>query len=224
MSRVRLRMREIMMTPNSQKRATRHQLPAGHVAISDKLRGVPLHQELTKCSVKIVLEGSLGVVDCYTGSDTGIIFLPEAAVVNLTDALLRRLTRLSRSQVKGVVLLEQTPTSGQYMVEVQERLVIELGLTCVPVRSPAHAAKMITTMSTSGDPQQNQFLHKGGGGALDSSLLQAIIHLPNTGKVKATALLEKFGSIQAISNASIQELAEATNHSHAVTLYNFFRT
>ena len=29
---------------------------------------------------------------------------------------------------------------------------------------------------------------------MDSSLLQAIIHLPNTGKVKATALLEKFGS------------------------------
>ena len=44
----------------------------------------------------MILEGSLGVVDCYTGSDTGIIFLPEAAVVNLTDSLVRRLTRLSR--------------------------------------------------------------------------------------------------------------------------------
>ena len=51
-----------------------------------------------------------------------------------------------QSQVKGVVLLEQTLTSSQYMVEVQERLVIELGLTCIPVRSAAHAAKMITTM------------------------------------------------------------------------------
>jgi len=45
-----------------------------------------------------------------------------------------------------VVLLEQTETSGQYMVEVQEQLVIELGLTCIPVKSAAHAAKMITTM------------------------------------------------------------------------------
>ena len=29
---------------------------------------------------------------------------------------------------------------------------------------------------------------------MDPHLLQAVLHLPNTGKVKATALLEKFGS------------------------------
>ena len=106
------------------------------------------------------------MVDCYTGSDTGVIFLSEAAVVNLSDTLQRRLKRLAQvlieiylftdkhvaicyniqSQVKGVVLLEQTPTSGQYLIEVQEQLTIELGLTCIPVKSPAHAAKMIKTM------------------------------------------------------------------------------
>ena len=48
--------------------------------------------------------------------------------------------------MKGVVLLEQTATSGQYLVEVQEQLTIELGLTCIPVKSPADAAKMIKTM------------------------------------------------------------------------------
>ena len=48
--------------------------------------------------------------------------------------------------MNGVVLLEQTPTSGQYLIEVQEQLTIELGLTCIPVKSPAHAAKMIKTM------------------------------------------------------------------------------
>ena len=29
---------------------------------------------------------------------------------------------------------------------------------------------------------------------MDPRLLQTVLHLPNTGKVKATALLEKFGS------------------------------
>ena len=122
------------------------------------------------------------MVDCYTGSDNGVIFLSEAAVVNLTDTLQRKLKRLAQvsklaiflylcvilasskydspvynpiyymllcstqSQVKGVVLLEQTPSSDQYLVEVQERLTIELGLMCIPVKSPAHAAKMIKTM------------------------------------------------------------------------------
>ena len=102
-----------MTTPISQKRVSRHQLPPGHVAISDKLRGGLLYQELTKCnailikaqfislimtvgSVKLVLEGDLGVVDCYTGSDTGVVFLSEAAVVNLSDILQRRLKRLAQ--------------------------------------------------------------------------------------------------------------------------------
>lgn len=213
-----------MTTPISQKRVSRHQLPAGHVVVSNKLQGSLLYQELTKCSVKIVLEGDLGVVDCYTGSDMGVIFLSEAAVINLTDILQRKLKRLAESQVKGVVLLEQTPSSSQYLVEVQEQLTIELGLTCIPVKSPACAAKIIKTMSTSGDPQENQFLQRGGHGTVDPHLLQAVHHLPNIGKVKATALLEKFGSIQAIANASIEELAEVTNRSHAQQLYNFFRT
>ena len=35
-------------------------------------------------------------MDCYTGCDTGVIFLSEAAVVNLTDLLQRRLNRLAQ--------------------------------------------------------------------------------------------------------------------------------
>ena len=75
---------------------------------------------------------------------------------------------------------------------------------------------------------------------MDPHLLQAVLHLPNTGKVKATALLEKFGSedvsvhtvmylfiiagIQAIANANVEQLSEVTSRSHAQQLYNFFRT
>lgn len=36
------------------------------------------------------------MVDCYTGSDNGVIFLSEAAVVNLTDTLQRKLKRLAQ--------------------------------------------------------------------------------------------------------------------------------
>ena len=75
---------------------------------------------------------------------------------------------------------------------------------------------------------------------MDPHLLQTILHLPNTGKVKATALLEKFGSkkilaytvmylfiiagIQAIANANVEQLSEVTSRSHAQQLHNFFRT
>ena len=43
-----------MTTPISQKRVSRHQLPAGHVAVSDKLQGSLLHQELTKCNIVLI--------------------------------------------------------------------------------------------------------------------------------------------------------------------------
>lgn len=47
-------------------------------------------------SVKVILEGDLGVVDCYTGSDNGVVFLSEASIVNLTDSIQRRLKRLAQ--------------------------------------------------------------------------------------------------------------------------------
>lgn len=43
-----------MTTPISQKRVSRHQLPAGHVAVSDKLQGSLLYQELTKCKIVLI--------------------------------------------------------------------------------------------------------------------------------------------------------------------------
>lgn len=64
----------------------------------------------------------------------------------MNDNVNTLVSHVFQSQVKGVVLLEQTPASSQYLVEVQERLTIELGLTCIPVKSPAHAAKILKTM------------------------------------------------------------------------------
>lgn len=118
-----------MTTPISQKRVSRHQLPAGHVA---KLQGSLLYQELTKCnailikaqfisgimlvgSVKLVLEGDLGVVDCYTGSDTGVIFLSEATVVNLSDTLQRRLKRLSQVRIILIEWQERVCIHSAYL-------------------------------------------------------------------------------------------------------------
>ena len=55
--------------------------------------------------MKIVLEGDLGVVDCYTGSDNGVIFLSEAAVINLTDTLQRKLKRLAQVSLLPALLM-----------------------------------------------------------------------------------------------------------------------
>lgn len=63
-------------------------------------------------SVKIVLEGDLGVVDCYTGSDTGVIFLSEAAVINLTDSLQRRLQRLAQVYHKNQLCVVSNMHNG----------------------------------------------------------------------------------------------------------------
>ena len=108
----------------NQKCISRHQLPARHVAIINKLQGSLLYQEVTKCNTALIKAQfilsciicyyyrisknssyqrvhDLEVVDCYTGSDNGgVIFLSEAAVINLTDTMqykIRRLAQVSES-------------------------------------------------------------------------------------------------------------------------------
>ena len=44
------------------------------------------------------------MVDCYTGSDNGMIFLSEAAVVNMTDTLQRKLKRLAQVSELAIFL------------------------------------------------------------------------------------------------------------------------
>ena len=42
-------------------------------------------------------------MDCYTGSDTGVVFLSEAAVVNLSDTLQQRLKRLAQVFIESLM-------------------------------------------------------------------------------------------------------------------------
>ncbi|KRZ30211.1 Fanconi anemia-associated protein of 24 kDa [Trichinella pseudospiralis] len=55
-----------------------------------------------------------------------------------------------------------------------------------------------------------------------SEIIKAVTRLPKVGKVKALALMERFGSIARLSNASVAEIAEIIGHSSAKKLKKFF--
>ena len=60
-------------------------------------------------------------MDCYTGSDNGVIFLSEAAVINLTDTLQRKLKRLAQVSKLAIflylcVILALANMTSQYTI------------------------------------------------------------------------------------------------------------
>lgn len=56
----------------------------------------------------------------------------------------------------------------------------------------------------------------------ESSLVQTVQQIPGVGKVKAPLLLQKFPSIQQLSNASTQELEEVVGRTVAQQIHTFF--
>lgn len=72
------------------------------------------------------------------------------------------------------------------------------------------------------EPSKNPFLRKRRSVLSELSLVQTVQQIPGVGKVKAPLLLQKFLSIQQLSNASIQELEEVVGHAVAQQIHAFF--
>lgn len=72
------------------------------------------------------------------------------------------------------------------------------------------------------EPSKNPFLRKKRSRLSEFSLVQTVQQIPGVGKVKAPLLLQKFPSIQQLSNASIQELEEVVGRAVAQQIHTFF--
>lgn len=72
------------------------------------------------------------------------------------------------------------------------------------------------------EPSRNPFLKKKPAVISEPSLLRTVQQIPGVGKVKAPLLLQKFPSIQQLSNASIQELEPVVGPAVAQHIHAFF--
>ncbi|XP_060041659.1 Fanconi anemia core complex-associated protein 24-like [Erinaceus europaeus] len=95
--------------------------------------------------------------------------------------------------------------SEQYFLAMQKFTVLDLGMVLLPVASQMEASCLIIQLVQEQvkEPSSNPFLRNKQAQISEPSLLRIVQQISGVGKVKAPLLLQKFPSIQQLSNASV---------------------
>ncbi|KAI7811641.1 Fanconi anemia core complex-associated protein 24 [Triplophysa rosa] len=195
--------------------------PYGHIIINEKCRGSNLVQCL-KGSVKAIFEEELGDVDFCLSNKMCVLYVSESDMVagNIHRRKIARF-RNANSGLQGIVIVEKTHLSEQYFSGLQKFVVLELGLTLLPVSSPVEAAQLIGQLVL-GENKENPFCRKSLSRLLEPVVLNLVQQIPGVGKVKAMLLLQQFPSIHRLSSASVNELEPIVGQSTAQQITAFF--
>ncbi|KAL7978897.1 hypothetical protein Chor_013386 [Crotalus horridus] len=196
-------------------------VPLGHVIGNERWKGSQIAQEMHG-KVKLILEDGLGLVDFHLSNRCCILYISEADLV-AGNGFKRRLVRFRNAcNLQGIVLVEKTQISNQYFPEVQKFVVLELGMTLLPVASQKEAAQLIAQLVHEQTKTSNLFQRKKCTKLLEPSILHTVQQIPGVGKTKALLLLENFGNIHQLCNASLQELEGVVGRSLAQQIHAFF--
>ncbi|XP_070574387.1 Fanconi anemia core complex-associated protein 24-like isoform X2 [Ptychodera flava] len=173
--------------------------------------------------IKVSYEDDLGVVDFHPSSDTAIIYVSENDII-AGHSYRRRLVKLRKANsMKGVVLVEKTPVSQQYFSALQKFVVLELGMVLLYITSQTEAGNLLIQMvDEENKPSPNPFRTKRKVPPIDQAVLTTVQMIPKLGGVKARALLERFGSIKGIVQATDSELASVIGRSNTTHVRAFF--
>ncbi|XP_061450036.1 Fanconi anemia core complex-associated protein 24 [Rhineura floridana] len=198
-------------------------VPYGHVIGHEKWKGSRIAQGI-QGKVKLILEDGLGVVDFHLSNRSCVLYISEADLVAGND-FKRRLVRFRNAcRLQGIVIVEKTQMSDQYFPAVQKFVVLELGMTLLPVASQEEAGQLIIQLvhEQTKDRASNPFLNKKCPQLLEASVFQTVQQIPGVGKTKALLLLGRFRNLHQLSNASIQELEQVVGHTLAQQIHMFF--
>lgn len=198
-------------------------MPFGHIVAHAKWRGSQLAQEM-QGKIKLVFEDDLSPVDFYLSSKSCILYVTEADLV-AGNGYRKRLVRVRNSTtLQGIVVVEKTQMSEQYFPAIQKFTVLDLGMVLLPVASQTEASCLILQLvhEQTKEPSKNPFLRKKRGQISEPCLLRTVQRIPGVGKIKAPLLLQKFSSLQQLSNASVQELESLVGPAAAQQVHAFF--
>ncbi|XP_008837682.1 Fanconi anemia core complex-associated protein 24 isoform X2 [Nannospalax galili] len=198
-------------------------VPLGHIVANEKWRGSQLIQEM-QGKIKLVFEDGLTSADFYLSSRSCILYITEADLV-AGNSYRKRIVRVRNSgNLQGIVVVEKTQISEQYFAAIQKFTVLDLGMVLLPVANQMEASCLIVQLvqEQTKEPSKNPFLRKKRSMLSELSLVRTVQQIPGVGKVKAPLLLQKFPTIQRLSNASIQELEGVVGHTVAQQIHAFF--
>ncbi|CAB4016829.1 Hypothetical predicted protein [Paramuricea clavata] len=206
---------------SSQRAAGSVRILPGHVLVNEKYQGSVLVKVL-QGSVSVMFE-NLGFMDFRPLGDVGVLFLNESELIGGTSYR-QRIVKLAKIQtIRGLVLYEKTAMTEQYCEELQKFTAINVGLNLYPVSSQEEVAKFLIQMvNLSGNPRSNPFLIKKSQKPIDQALLFTLQTVPGLGEKKALALLQRFGNLKDLSQASKQDISKVVGDACAQTVKSFF--
>lgn len=198
-------------------------VPFGHIVANEKWRGSQLVQGM-QGKIKLIFEDGLTPVDFYLPSRSCILYITEADLV-AGNGYRKRLVRVRNStKLQAIVVVEKTQMSEQYFPAAQKFTVLDLGMVLLPVANQIEAACLITQLvqEQTKEPSKNPVLRRKRAVISEPALLRTVQRIPGVGKVKAPLLLQRFPSIQQLSNASVQELEPVVGQAVARHVHAFF--
>ncbi|XP_043382381.1 Fanconi anemia core complex-associated protein 24 isoform X4 [Chelonia mydas] len=150
-------------------------VPYGHVIGNEKWRGSQIAQGLQDLAFCIFLKQ---------------IWWQEMASKDVLFGL--------EISLHGIVIVEKTQISDQYFPAAQKFIVLELGMTLLPVANQGEASQLIIQLvhEQSKDHTSNPFLHKKCPQLVEASILRTVQQIPGVGKTKALLLLQQFPVIK----------------------------
>ncbi|NP_001264524.1 Fanconi anemia core complex-associated protein 24 isoform X1 [Gallus gallus] len=197
-------------------------VPYGHVVGNEKWRGSEVARRL-QGKTKLIFEDGLGLVDFHLSNRICVLYISEADLV-AGDEFKRRVVRFrNASSLGGIVIVEKTPITEQYFSAVQKLVVLQLGMVLLPVANQGEASQLITQLvrEQSKDHTSNPFLRKQCSQLAEASVFRTVQQIPGVGKTKALLLLQQFGSIHQICNASVKELELVVGQTVAQQIHTF---
>ncbi|XP_046650313.1 Fanconi anemia core complex-associated protein 24-like [Daphnia pulicaria] len=194
--------------PVSQKFVRKNQkIPVGHILASLKWRNTSVVQKMTE-SIKVLFTSDLGVVDFHPSGDCAVVYISAAEMI---EGVLYKKRLAGLKSVKGirkVIVAERTYLSLQQFSTLQQFAVLELELDLIPVTENGLHALLVQMVSAENKISKNPFMQPLKIQSDQSNhISNALKNVPKIGDKKIAMLVERFGSLQSIAMASVEDLS-----------------
>ncbi|GLH05873.1 hypothetical protein R5R35_008452 [Gryllus longicercus] len=197
--------------------------PCGYILVNKRWTSDPVGRELAK-RTKISYSDAMGFVDFYITQECPVIYFSESDLKTKKRECQEKVSKLnSVSSSKGLVIATWNSNVLSEFSDIQEYATLDVGLLVIPVtchsQLPAILHKLAVEETKS--PQKTR-KGSGQGGTSLGEQVSLLTNVPGIGEKEAKSLLQRFGNIVSVCEASKDVLENALGENLGTKVFNFF--
>ena len=200
-------------------------VPFGYVMSHLRWNGSELVANL-KVKVNVAFANDIGVFDFLPSPSCCVVYITESDLIGNAINCKRRIAKLRNALgfSEKYVIVDKNDITNDYFESLQEFVVLECNMSIYPTNNINQVVNFLDQIVKTACKQnsQNSFIStKQRLSCTDIAILSAVQKFPQVGSMKAKLLLEKFGSIEGIINASIKDLSKIVGDNAALKIHSF---